>query len=665
MLGVISLIGAVFLAFIAILNGRKKDVKKAEKRVGTTVLKMKLYKFLSRAFLSKYILAQVRSRLEMIAVLNEREIRKKVVEIFLILFALTSLVLVLVAVFTRSAFMVLGAVFLMGFCFELLTDIYVSKIKNKLLRGQIRLNDLIRHEYFNSKMIDEAVYVSASMLSSNEHETFIQAQKIYDALTSKDVEKSIIQYNDLAPNKFLKMLLGLCYMTMEYGDSVDGGSSVFMKNLSDLTGEIRLELSKRERVSRGIYSLNFIALSPLIFISPIRTWASNYFIPLKVFYESKGGIILKMLSVLLVFISFIAIRNLGQFNRTIYEEGDRRWIKNIYKKYLKSSVDFLSALDKPVKYNKIRQGLVKTFSRHSPETFMTEKFMLFVSALIIMLALFSFMSINEKNNVLNKPSLPEYFLGGSLDDVSLQKAQELTLRDNEHLEKMTGVGTYEELVEILSEEKLSEEQVLISARRLFSKVKILNRPVLIWQEVFISLLIALFFYYLPDMNLMLRRKILAVEVDDEIAGFDSIILMLMHHKRLSIIDILEWLEMYSVTFKGGINDCINDFSSGGVEALAALGRLSDNERFLRIVSGLMAASEDISIKEAFYELVQDKQYFLEKRKLLNEEIIEKKINAGKLFGFLPVYGFIVLYMVLPMVICAMNDMERYFTMMNL
>ncbi len=664
-IGIISLIFAMFLASIAILSSRKKDFKKVTNKSRQNLFKMRMYKILSRNFVTRPLLSQIRQRLEMVSVLNEWEIRKKVVEIFSLLFMLFLVLISLVLNFTRSIFMFIGVFFLIWLCFELITDLYVNRIKNRLLKGQIRLNDLIRHEYFNSKMIDEAVYVSASLLGSKEYETFIQAQKIYDVLTSKDVEKNIIQYNELAPNKFLKMLLGLCYMTMEYGDSMDEGHSVFMKNLSDLTAEIRLELSKRERVSRGIFSLNFICLSPLIFISPIRAWASNYFLPLKIFYESKGGIFLKILSILLVLFSFVAIRKIGQFNKTIYEEADRVWLKNIYRKYMKSLVDYFGRLNNVSEYKKIRVRLVKTFTRHTPETFMTQKILLFIVTLVIMLGLFSFMSINEKNKVLNEPSLGEHFLAAKIDDETLQRAIDLTSEDNKRLEKLVGARTYEEVLEILSMEKMTREQAIITAKRLYSKLEILNRPVLVWEEVVIALIVSLLFYYLPDINLGLRRKILAVEVDDEIAGFDSIILMLMYHKNLSIVDILEWLEMYSVTFKGAINDCINDFSSGSTEALSDLARATDNERFLRILSGLMAASEDISVKEAFYELVQDKQYFLEKRKILNEDLIAKKINAGKLFGFLPVYGFILLYMVLPMVICAMNDMEKYFNMIKL
>ncbi len=664
-IGLLLFLASVLLIILALGYSSNKNIKKAKNKDSVSSFMLYIYRVLNKFFITRKVVRQIRSRVEIVGVLNERVVRKKVVQIFLAMLFVVVSVFALVIVISKSVVTVLISALIVWLFFEILIEVYVTNIKNKLLKDQLRLNELIRHEFFHCNMVDEAIYESCGALTNKEHEIFIQAQKIYDVLTSKDVEKSIIQYNEVAPNKFLKMLLGLCYMTMEYGDTVSDGTSIFMRNLSDLTGEIRLELSKRERINRGLFSLNFICLTPILLLNPIKMWASKYFLPLKMFYDSRTGIILKLLAVVLVFIGFIGVRTIGRFNKNNYEETGQKVLNRIYDKFIGKFVDYIGGLKDRRKYENIKKRLTKVVSSHTPETFMTQKVIMFIVGFIATIVIFISISVHDKHMVKNEPTLPEHFLGGAIDEKQKQLSIQLTDEDNILLEKMDISWTKEMITQLLSTKNMSDEQIQISVERLYTKKEILYKYAITWIEVLYSLALGIVFYFVPDFSLAYRRKIMQVELEDEVSGFDSIIAMLMNHKRLSVIDILEWLEMYSVIFKGAISDCINDYSSGSDDALLKLAKANDNERFLRIVGSLITASDKLSVKEAFYELSQDKQYFLEQRKILNEEIIEKKINAGKMFGFLPVYGLVVLYMVLPMIMVAMNDMNKYFNQLKL
>lgn len=661
----VCLIVASVLLLIILLHGKGRKIKKEQNNKGVSVLKLSLYQRLSKFFLTRGIIHQIRSRVEIVGVLNERTIRKRVVEIFSLLFILVFCVFVLVLLLSKSFMMLFIAGSLLWLCFEVFIEIYVNRVKNKLLRDQLKLNDLIRHEYFNSMMVDEAIYLSCSKLSEKEHGIFIQGQKIYDVLLSKDVEKSIIEYNEVAANKYLKMLLGLSYMTLEYGDSKEDGTSVFLKNLSDLSAEIRIELTKRERINRGLFSLNFIALVPVLFINPISSWASKYFLPLEVFYSSRMGIALKLLSILFVFLGFMGLRTLSNFNKKSHADSGKKFLEKLYKKYLRGLVDYIGALKNKRQYDSIKKKLGGVLSKHSPQTFITEKILSFSLALIASLLILISVNVNEINRVKTQPSMPEHFLGGSLSEEEKELSIEITRQDNILLENMDRAWTKEMIISSLGSEKISDAQKQIKAERLFKKKEIIYGYRLDWKDVLVAILIAFIFYYLPDLSLLYRKKILRLEIEDEIAGFDSIIAMLMSHNSLTVLDVLEWLEMYSKVFKGEISDCINDYSSGSDKALLKLASASENERFRRIIASLITASDDLSLKEAFYELESDKEYYLEQRKILNEEIIEKKINMGKVFGFLPVYSLIILYMVIPMIIVALRDMNKYFNQLKM
>ena len=205
---------------------------------------------------------------------------------------------------------------------------------------------------------------------------------------------------------------------------------------------------------------------------------------------------------------------------------------------------------------------------------------------------------------------------------------------------------------------------MIMAERLLAKQTILMNQHIKWWEVALILLAALVSYQLPMVYLYFQQRVLRIDIEDEVAGFCSIILMLMHHERMSVADVLEWMEMYAAAFKEPIGDCLNNVASGLTEALEALKDVSDNERFINIVESLMLASQDITVRQAFDELSSEKEFYMDARKETNQRIVEGKINMGRMIGFTPVYGLIVLYMVIPMISTSMTDMQQYFTQLR-
>ncbi len=663
--GVAFLILGIGLLIVAILYSKRRGkLEKVKEAPGGEYL-VRLYRFFSSFFITKDMIEQIRYRIESTYCVSERILRKKVITIFLYVLGSVFTLGVITIIISKSALMLLFFSVIIWFIAEMIVEIFVTNIKNKILSDQLRFNELIRHEYFASKTVDDAVYNACSLLSSKEHEVYIQGQKIYDVLNDKDVEKKIVEYNEVAPNKYFKMLLALSYMTKEYGDYVIEGTSVFMKNISDLTNEIRIELTKRHKISRALATLNIISLLPLIFMTPIRMWASKYFVPLKMFYETKGGIFLQIATIIIIFTSFIALRKIQRFNDRRVNKKSSKLSDKIYNVLLKKSVDFIGGLNKYRNYNELKQKLDKVLSPLSPEMFVTQKVIYFAALFILSLIIATAININTRKNVLNSPTLPDHFLGGEVSEKELEIANEITIRDNGLLLTMDAEWTIEMINEMLLNSGYTIDEADIASIRLYKKKSMLYKSLLSEKEMVVVIVLSIIGFYIPDINLEFRKRILKVEAEDEVAGFSSIIVMLMSHERLGVLEILEWLEIYSVTFKDAISDCINDYSSGATGALLSLASKTQNERFLSIINSLISATNDLSIREAFMELSDDKEYFLQQRKMLNEEIIEKKINAGKAIGFLPVYSLIILYMAIPMVVSAMNDMMKYFEQLKI
>ena len=94
-----------------------------------------------------------------------------------------------------------------------------------------------------------------------------------------------------------------------------------------------------------------------------------------------------------------------------------------------------------------------------------------------------------------------------------------------------------------------------------------------------------------------KNKIRAMEKEDEVMQFQSIILMLMYIERIDVETILEWLERYAYAFKEPISTCLNNYEAGAVEALEDLKDSVPNKEFQRMVDGLISSVERIPVKE--------------------------------------------------------------------
>ena len=625
---------------------------------------LSLYKFFSGFHLTKHKIANIRLRIEMIGHTNERIIRKKTVKIYLMIMVLMLLLMLGMIMITRQPILLLLFLMVIWLLSETVVDFLVERLKNRLLYQQLKFNDMVRHKYYETQMIDEAVYDACQELGEDHYEVCIQGERIYDVLRAKDVEKEILAYNETAPNKFLKMFLGLAYITMEYGDTKVDGHSVFLKNIGDLTGEIRIELSKREKLNYALKSLNIIVFLPLFFINPVKRWASGYFMPMKVFYDSRSGFLLEVVIIMMVLLAYFLLRKIQQFDDQKSVINKKKVLeKTLYEKGLYRIVDYVKPSSHKGRYYRLKLKLKNGASHLDVEAFITRKCLYFFAGCMVALMVIVGMQMNTKKMILTAPTIPEYFLGGQLSEAALLEAEAITHKDRSYLLKMQRNMEIGDVIRMLEDNGIPVSESEAMAKRLLNKQMVILNQHIKWWEVLLVLIIGVFSYNIPEIMLIFQRRILRFDVEDEVMGFSTILLMLMHHERLSLMDVLEWMALYAYTFKAPIQDCINNSSSGMVDALKILRDVSEDSRFIRLVDSLILAAQDITIKQAFDELESEKSHYLEERKTTNEQIVEKKVNLGKIIGFVPVYGFIFLYMIYPMIVSSMADMESYLNRM--
>jgi len=534
-------------------------------------------------------------------------------------------------------------------------DFFVANGHLRLLEQMVTFIGLVRQKYYEYGMIDDAVYEATVALNEADREMAVHGERIYEILLESQNDKLMTAYNETAPNPYLKMFLNLSYMTMEYGDQKVNDQSVFLMNLSFLTKNIYLEIDKRKRLNYALKSMNIIVMLPLLLMSLIKGWAVSSFPPLGFFYRSPVGKYIEVITILLMLIAMVLLNKIQRVDSN-QTSGD------VFRKVLL----------------KIKLPLSETYKR---------KWLYLLCGFSITLIIFASIQQTSKWKIKEMIYYESQFLGAALDEETLKRRIEESRIDYEFIKSsvkpsedelarqreairgwiigVTSDTSDNQPSEVMVEQTNSPFTMQQTEReeQILEKITLYQSYYLRVWHILCALLVAIVAYYLPELSVYLSRKMKEMDIDDEVAGFRSIIMMLMHHPRMNVEEIGIWLESYAVYYKNSLHRCLLDLASGEYKAIMDMHNRTDHKEMKRLLYQLAMASEDIKLEEAFDELIQEKNTFFEQRKWQNEKLINRKMIMGQNIGFLPAYSLIILYMIVPMILASTNELNRFFAEM--
>lgn len=660
-------IGLMILFFILLRRKKKQEAfgKQKERRTDSNQYQ-KSYIIFSKNILFKRYILKIRKRFEIVADYSEHELRYKTMNTFFIAVAIILLIILAMVFMSGSILNMLLAFILLYFFAESIVDILVVRLVNKILNEQIGFNKKVKHYYYEYNDIRDAIGAAAEELVEDSPEISRIGMKIYDILSSKETEENINAFNENAPNRFLKMFLGLVYTTMEYGDTRDqNGRSQLIENLSDLNKEIQIELFKREKIMYTLSSLNIITIIPLIFIAPLKIWLISSFYATHDFFNGNIGIIMDILVYLVIFASYYLVRK-------IQDDGSIKSL-NLDQKVLKLKfVRKIMQVVVPIKHTRRREK-IETLIKEAGSNISIEEYylrkMLVASAMFV----FSFLLIlylhnNTKKDILLNPEtavLSNSMISGKPNAEDMKIAVEYAKKDAEIM-ALSKYSADEESIKQAATEIYGAETAAMAKTidRLMNKTIRYNNNYFKWYEMLICLSLALIGYQIFTLILAIQKNINKIEMENEVSMFQSIILMLMNLDRINVYELLEWLSSYSIIFKSHLERCLTDYDAGSEEALIALKESVEYKPFVELINNLQNANNNLSIAAAFDELKREKEHFFKVREEVNGRTIEKKKNIATLIGFMPIYAVIILYLIVPIFYVSVAQMQTIFNQLS-
>ena len=677
---VVAMIVAIVVMFLVVKKkSQNADVVRIENlRRGTEqknfswdVFYQKLYiRYLKTPFLKTYLL-KIRRRLEINNIDDEFMTRMESAQIItkalLVIIPLT--VVIILLTHSNPLLMFIILIFEL-FIIDSFTDSLVNKLDNNLLLQQVDFFAQMRHAYHENNMVAEAIYATAQ---DSEHiEISRQAEEIYNILNSADPEIELEKYYDVAPNNYLKEFAGISYLTQEFGDRKLDGTSLYLTNLENISQEMQLEILKRDKLNYVFQSLSVIAIAPTVMLQPLKNWATSNFSFTKSFYNGSKGMMVQVAIMVATIVCYILIRKLKDNGSTkVVQDNQNPWQEKVYQKIkpMKNLVDLLMPKNGTKEHRKLEKLLKDAGSKQKIRWIYVNKIFLCVACFIASLIVVFAMHQIQINYIYTEPTTT-YNLIGEMSGKEEQKAIEMTQRHNKILKQFKGKTqtTISDIEKAMRKSKdyegFSDNDIATEAKLILDKLKTVNSEYIKWFEVLIALLIAEIGYAGPNLLLKFQVRMRQMEMEDEVMSFQTIIMMLMRIERVDVEMILEWLARYADIFKESINRCLNNYESGGWEALEEMKDEVTYEPFIRIIESLQTSVEKVPIKEAFEELDSDRDYYKDKRKETNERLIARKGRIGKVIGFAPMVVTFIGYLIVPLVLIGMTSMMSSFDSMS-
>lgn len=515
-----------------------------------------------------------------------------------------------------------------------------NKMEYKLLVQMQDFLSTVRSHYINRGIVEDAI---EDTLDEIPYEIGLHISKIYEILVSPIMDEKVEEYTASSPNRFFLLLLSICSSIKEYG-----GDS-FLDSLSHLKEEINVEILKKNAIKNAFASLQFICLVVVLFLKPVEIWSVSNMPELSAFYNGSYGKLLLVLIFVLSFISYFLVDILR-------DSKQGSLIKtSVFMKL--SNLPVISVFfNKLVNKNYTRARLLNEKMKEvgdqtGPKAFLVKQCVIAIATFLFLNSTFLVSTVAQKFTML-KDYVAEFDTNIVPNEKYMEAMQESAYDCVQRIKKEKVYDRENIKQEVLNEGQIhNEEYAGIVADEVIREMKAYRNTYYKWYHLALSLFAAFIAFQIPKWFLDFKCKVAGMSKEDEVAQFQTLILILMNVDGMSLDIILEWMERFAYSFKTTIEDCIITLESGEKEALETMRASEDNSDFRRFVDCLIAIDET-DVKTAFNEIVIDRDYSLRNREQKNTFAIQRKSGTAKAIAFTPFMVMLIGYLLLPMTIMA-------------
>lgn len=535
------------------------------------------------------------------------------------------------------------------------TRFLLKSLEIKLLEELSVFVSDIRHNYHVNRMVDDAILLSMDGLG---YEMRVHAKKLYDTITSNNLKEDVLKYNTTIHNKYLKTLLSLCINVLEFSDKRINGQSLFTSNLDNLKKEINIEILKQRKLRYLFSGVSFVTIFPCLTLELIRKFGISMLPELDSFYNGRPGIVFAASILVVTTIIYILNNKLKETKDFIPKRYD-------YLKRLESIRLIRKALDNYTDkfYGKmlvLKDELKRLGETITARQLLLQRLLFSILTFFMVLTFQVYIHENNRSNIVSKVNTIS-FLTPTNNQNQIELVKETLLRYVNQFKDSDEANfiLYEKIYDAITKERRIHSSKLSEsiAKEVLNRVEKYRNEYYKWHELLLCIGISIIAYYIPYWMILYKKKILQMNMEDEVNQFNSIIYMLMYHDHITVKDLLEELELFAVVFKKSLQECINDYNRGDIEALTHMKENESFPPFRRMVDNLIRC-DMIPIELAFDEIASDRESYHDRRKLENEISLQKRSDIAKPLSFIPMV-LVMIYLIIPLVMESLKELNSF------
>lgn len=544
-------------------------------------------------------------------------------------------------------------IFCMIFVFEqeLLYRTVSREEKKILVLFEQYLGD-VRHFFHAGGMVEEAIYDSVE----NAPEALVpHIMKIYEVLQSEEKEE-VEKYKEIAPNKFFLTFLALSQITLEYGDTVHDGRSVFLDNLNYLKKEVNIEILKREKMQYIFSGLVFLTILPVFFLKVVENWGISNLPELEKYYQGEYGIVVSILIFLFTVMAYSVISQLRGTDSVV--QGEPYYIRRFCRiPYIQRKIKKY-IFTHPQKAAKMEKMLYQAAEKTTVQEFICKRFLVFLCAGLAAFFLSGHLTYTAKYNQIHY--VLDYAGSSLATEGDIEYYREVLKEICNEFKSDGQKFLKEKIITYLRSNFEDLPEHIVNELEMEAETRIADYQGISYHIFYIipCIGVAWMLSFLPVALVICRRYFRKLNMEDEVMQLQSIILMLIYIKRMNVEILLEWMENFSDIFRDPLIECVDHFS---YDEELALDRLKERIPFLpfvRIVEDLEACDR-LGVEAAFDEIAGQRDFFADKRKQDNEITLSNKGVIAKAVAYVPLVMLLGLYLIVPFVLESMSQLMRY------
>lgn len=639
----LMIVVSVFVISAMNAMSKKKKISEEQKMQGYN----KRFRFYYDFVLTRSTFRKIHDQIASLSVYNMLECRMMTVRFFERAL-ITSFLLFLIG-FIGMGDIVSGIILLM-FAYVMITTTVNKRIDDTNFRALKDMSSLIlsiRECYTRVRNVPDAINDATCPKLLQR-----QVNEIYLICTANDAKERLNEFYKKCPNRIMRTLATTCYIRTDAGEDDNGKTySPFKQALGLIKDEVDMEVRRQINQRIMFNALDKLPFVPLFLYPPIKIFYTSMISATASVFDSGIGYVIKLVVVLACFVSYYILSTMN--NASVARSDDRMLFleKLMYRDKVQKFARTLVSKKWKTRH-KVEKQLEGCLSSKDLNYFYLEKFV-YGSALLVLSIVFTIL-ITFSARIATYNSLTASTMSATLSYTSEQEARTLEY-DHEVLamEELPSEDDMYNKFETIFPKGTSIE-LDAQVERLTRKYNTYKALGFKWWFAFIFIAATIAGWFIPDLLLKLRVKLVQSEAEMDVLQLQTIIAILMD-TPLDTLSVIYWLSKSSDIHKDILTYCYHEYVRYPEYAINHLKSKSASVEFSAMCDKLLTTIYQVTLAEAFEDLVSERENTMKVREVVQLDQLKSKRNIAGPIATAPMMVWMVAVFIIPIAIVAVRS----------